>query len=87
MSGRVLRTTVVQAVIIWSRTLKGERPLFVVDLMALLGELHSVFEPLACGPARESRGSTGVREVQADSGMIDEAEREEIQEKPREKGR
>lgn len=52
MTGCVLGTAVVQAVIIRTGTLEGERPLLVVDLMALLCQLHPVLEPLTRWPER-----------------------------------
>ncbi len=53
--GCILGAAVVHAVVIWAGTLKGECPLFVVDLMALLCQLHTILEPLACRPEREER--------------------------------
>lgn len=59
MSGCILGTAVVQAVVVRTGTLEGERPILVVDLMALLCQLHSVLEPLARRPEREE----GFKEV------------------------
>lgn len=53
MPGCILGAAVVQAVVIRTGTLEGERPLLVVDLMALLCQLHPVLEPLACRPEKD----------------------------------
>lgn len=52
---RVLGTAVVQAIVIWTGALDGKRPLLVVNLMALLSQLHAILEPLACRPERKMR--------------------------------
>lgn len=52
VSRRVLGTAVVQAVVVWAGTFNGERPLLVVDLMALLAQLDAVLKPLARRPTR-----------------------------------
>lgn len=51
----ILCTAVVQAVVVRTGTLDGERPLLVVNLMALLCHLHPILEPLTCRPASEMR--------------------------------
>lgn len=61
MSRRVLGTAVVQAIIVWTGTFNGERPLLVVDLMALLAQLDAVLEPLARWPAREMIKAQGLK--------------------------
>lgn len=55
----VLGAAVVQAVVVRAGALEGERPLLVVDLVALLRQLHPILEPLARGPGR---GGGGKRE-------------------------
>lgn len=55
VAGGVLGAAVVHAVVIWTGALEGERPLFVVNLMALLRQLHAVLEPLACRPGTDGR--------------------------------
>lgn len=59
--GGVLGTAVVQAVVIRTGTGKGERPLLVVDLVALLHQLHPVLEPLARRPEWEHRRAVLAR--------------------------
>lgn len=61
MSRRVLGTAVVQAVVVWTGTFNGERPLLVVDLMALLTQLDAVLEPLARRPTRERIKAQGLK--------------------------
>lgn len=53
VSGCILGAAVVQAVVIQTGALQGERPLLVVDLMALLCQPHSILEPLTGRPERE----------------------------------
>ena len=53
MPGCILGAAVVQAVVVRTGALEGERSLLVVDLMALLCQLHPVLEPLACRPEKE----------------------------------
>lgn len=53
--GCILGTAVVQAVVVRTGTLEGERPFLVIDLMALLCQLHPVLEPLARWPEAERR--------------------------------
>lgn len=53
--GCILGTAVVEAVVVRTGALEGERPFLVVDLMALLCQLHPVLEPLACRPETERR--------------------------------
>lgn len=53
--GCILGTAVVQAIVVRAGTREGERPLLVVDLVALLCQLHPVLEPLACRPESERR--------------------------------
>lgn len=62
MPGCVLGTAVVQAIVVRTGTLEVERPLLVVDLVALLCQLHPVLEPLACRPERERRNKEDRRE-------------------------
>lgn len=48
----ILGTTVVQSIVIWTGILDSECPLFAVNLMALLSQLHPILEPLACWSVR-----------------------------------
>lgn len=68
MSGCILGTAVVEAVVVRTGTLEGESPLLVVDLMALLCELHPVLEPLARRPERGRR----IKEDRHDRGFGEE---------------
>lgn len=54
----VLGAAVVQAVVVRTGALDGERPLLVVDLMAPLTQLCAVLEPLARRPASEINGES-----------------------------
>lgn len=54
VAGCVLGATVEQTVVIWSGALDCECSFLVVDLMALLGQFHPVFEPLAGWPERKT---------------------------------
>lgn len=49
----IFGAAVVQAIIIRTGILEGERPLFIVDLMSFLRQLHAVLEPLACRPEKQ----------------------------------
>lgn len=62
VSGCVLGAAVVQAVVVQTGTLQGERPLLVVDLMALLCQPHSIPEPLTGRPEREK----GFEEIRSE---------------------
>lgn len=55
MSGCILGTAVVQAVVIRTGALEGERSLLVIDLMGLFRQLHSILEPLAGWPYRKKK--------------------------------
>lgn len=46
MARCVLGAAVVQAVVIGTGVLDGQRPLLVVDLVALLSQLYPILEPL-----------------------------------------
>lgn len=59
VSGCVLGTAVVQAIVVWSGALEGERSLLVVDLVALLRQLHAILKPLARWPERERHRGIG----------------------------
>ncbi len=86
MPGCVLGTAVVQAVVVRTGALEGERPLLVVDLMALLCQLHAVLEPLARRTEserriREDRRERGLGEERTELGksrVIDGDKRDEI---------
>lgn len=53
MPSCIFGAAVVQAIIIRTGILEGERPLFIVDLMSFLRQLHAVLEPLACWPEKQ----------------------------------
>lgn len=55
MPGCILGTAVVQAIVVWTGALEGQCPLLIIDLMALLRQLHPVLEPLASRPDRERK--------------------------------
>lgn len=54
VAGCVLGTAVVQAIVVRTGAFEGERPLLVVNLMALLCQPQTVLEPLARGPERRA---------------------------------
>lgn len=61
MACGVLGAAVVQAVVVRAGVLDGQRPLLVVDLVALLRQLRAILEPLTrrSGRMRSERVSAG----------------------------